>query len=91
MIIPVRCFTCGKVLANLWLAYQARVHDLEEAQKQQQIASGAGATIADLPDQKDVMMFFERNAHDTILNELGVDRMCCRRHMLTNVDIIDII
>ena len=22
MIIPIRCFTCGKVIANKWLKYQ---------------------------------------------------------------------
>ena len=28
MIIPIRCFTCGKVIGNLWEAYQALI--LEE-------------------------------------------------------------
>lgn len=25
MIIPVRCFTCGKVMANKWVTYQQQI------------------------------------------------------------------
>ncbi len=27
MIIPVRCFTCGKILANLWPDYQSIIYN----------------------------------------------------------------
>lgn len=30
MIIPVKCFTCGKVIANKWLAYKERVEKLQQ-------------------------------------------------------------
>lgn len=30
MLIPIRCFTCGKVLADKWLAYLALCKESEE-------------------------------------------------------------
>ena len=27
MIIPVRCFTCGKVVGNLWETYEAMIRE----------------------------------------------------------------
>ena len=30
MIIPVRCFTCGKVLADKWEYYDKKVKELEK-------------------------------------------------------------
>ena len=30
MMIPVRCFTCGRVLANSWESYSTRVKNGEE-------------------------------------------------------------
>ena len=27
MIVPVRCFTCGKILANLWPDYQSIIYN----------------------------------------------------------------
>ena len=27
MIIPVRCFTCGKVMANKWVTYQQQIQE----------------------------------------------------------------
>jgi len=30
MIIPVRCFTCGKVIGNKWLTYQREVRKQKE-------------------------------------------------------------
>ena len=33
MIIPVRCFTCGKVVASLWEPFITRVNGGEEPDK----------------------------------------------------------
>lgn len=59
MIIPVRCFTCGKLIADKWEYYSKRV-DKE----------------ADIDKGK-------------LLDELKIIRMCCRRHILGHVDLID--
>jgi len=57
MIVPVRCFTCGKVVGNKWDKYQAL------------LSSGVSAKQA--------------------LDDLGLSRYCCRRMLLTHVEIID--
>lgn len=56
MIIPVRCFTCGKVIGNKWDSYLSLCHN----------------------------GYPEREA----LDELGLKRYCCRRMVLTHVDLI---
>jgi DNA-directed RNA polymerase subunit N len=33
MIIPVRCFTCGKVIGHLWAEYQKKIEAGEEPAK----------------------------------------------------------
>ena len=75
MIIPVKCFTCGKVLANKYLYFKMRVRE-EKIKK----------NIND-----DVIYLTEDNIQKTpegkCLDELGLIKMCCRRHMLTHVDI----
>ncbi|MDH5595652.1 MAG: DNA-directed RNA polymerase subunit N [Candidatus Bathyarchaeota archaeon] len=57
MIIPVRCFTCGKVVGDKWEDFARRVKAGEDAGK--------------------------------VLDSLGVTRYCCRRMLLSHVDIID--
>ena len=29
MLIPIRCFTCGKVIGNLWEKYEKMVNDMD--------------------------------------------------------------
>ncbi|GMH44441.1 hypothetical protein BSKO_12393 [Bryopsis sp. KO-2023] len=57
MIIPVRCFTCGKVIGNKWETYL----DLLQAE------------------------YTEGQA----LDALGLTRYCCRRMLMTHVDLIE--
>jgi DNA-directed RNA polymerase subunit N (RpoN/RPB10) len=59
MIIPVRCFTCGKLIADKWESYSNSV------EKDSDIDKGK------------------------LLDTLKVVRMCCRRHLLGHVDLID--
>jgi len=57
VIIPVRCFSCGKVIGDLYYKFA------EEVQKGR--------------DPKEV------------LDELGIKRYCCRRMLLSHVELID--
>ena len=81
MIIPVRCFTCGKVLANKWKAYENEVKLLKESQEQDDTTD----------NNEDLALNFEKGLKGKILDKLYVDRMCCRRHLLSHIDLIDII
>lgn len=57
MIIPVRCFTCGKLVADKWEDFINKVKDGEDANE--------------------------------VLDSLDVKRYCCRRMLLSHVEIID--
>ena len=76
MIIPVKCFTCGKVMADKWLYYQKRV---------KQIKNEEGM------DTTNVIYLTQTNTKKTpeckVMDELGFNKICCRRHILTHVDI----
>ena len=56
MLVPVRCFTCGKLIADKYEDYQNKIKTGEEPQK--------------------------------VLDELKIERYCCRRMLLTSVQTI---
>ena len=75
MIIPIKCFTCGKVLADKYRYY------LEQVRKKK-----SGKDIESIVYL--TAEFIEKTAEGEVLDDLGLTKMCCRRHMLTHVDII---
>lgn len=77
MIIPIRCMNCGNPLADKWLFYQEKVKELRAA------SNASSATL--YMDGKSV----PETAENKVLNYLGLRRYCCRKHMLTHVDLID--
>ena len=68
MIIPVRCFTCGKVIAHLLETY------LEELQK----------NIKDKEELNGIQNSYssEKTIEGKILDNLKLERICCRSHFL---------
>ena len=56
MLIPVRCFTCGNLIADKFNDYQTKVKAAENPEK--------------------------------VLNDLAINRYCCRRMLLTTVETI---
>ena len=56
MLVPVRCFTCGRLIADKYEDYQNKIKAGEDPIK--------------------------------VLDELGMDRYCCRRMLLTSVETI---
>lgn len=77
MIIPVRCFTCGKVLADKYDYYVAESKKLPKTEKK------------DTPSTSSTP--FDDTHTGPILDKLGLTRYCCRRHMIAHVDLIEII
>ena len=75
MIIPVKCFTCGKVLAN---KYQFYIREVRKAKSENDDTS----TVTYLTNTN-----MEKTAEGKILDKLGLNKICCRRHMLSHVDI----
>ena len=76
MIIPIKCFTCGMVLADKYRYYQAEVRRRKMAQK---VKVDKVVYLS-----KDVV---DKTAEGQVLDELYLTNVCCRRHMLTHVDI----
>ncbi len=76
MIIPIRCMNCGNTLADKWRYYQKRVQELRGTSNPQPIYMD-GTSVP--PD----------TAEAQVLKELNLKRYCCRKHMLTHVDLID--
>jgi DNA-directed RNA polymerase subunit N (RpoN/RPB10) len=74
-IFPIRCMNCGKLIADKWRAYQDQVQRAKL-------------------DKRDVEVYFDGSklpdtAEKQILDALGIERPCCRKHFLTHVDLIN--
>ncbi len=58
MMIPIRCFSCGQVVADKWEDFNSRVNvNKEDPEK--------------------------------VLKDIGVKRYCCKRMLVSHVDLID--
>jgi DNA-directed RNA polymerase subunit N (RpoN/RPB10) len=81
MIIPIRCFTCGKVLADKWEYYKRRCEEVQKNSKEKKRVE----------KKKKEFTNFEGFYQGEVLDELGLTKMCCRRHFLGQVDLIEFI
>jgi DNA-directed RNA polymerase I, II, and III subunit RPABC5 len=75
MIIPIRCFSCGKV--------RSATTGLSE-----KCTNGSQQVIADLWER--YMKLLEAGVSDgEAMDQLGCKRYCCRRMLMTHVDLIE--
>ena len=82
MIIPIKCFTCGMVIADKYRYY------LAEVRKKKIAKNGDKMDVSDI--DKVVYLtneFHQKTPEGEVLDELNMYKMCCRRHFLTHVDI----
>jgi DNA-directed RNA polymerase subunit N (RpoN/RPB10) len=78
MIVPIRCFTCGKIIADKYDYYQEEVSKLEKKKIDD-----------DIPDT-DYKYFSNIHTKD-ILDNLGLTRYCCRRMLISTSDLMNVI
>jgi DNA-directed RNA polymerase subunit N (RpoN/RPB10) len=76
MQIPIKCFTCGEVIANKWAYFKREV-------RKRKIQAGM---------QVDNVIYLTKENTDKtpegeVLDLLKLNKICCRRHLLTHVDI----
>lgn len=87
MIIPVRCFTCGAVLADKYNYFLKETR----RKKMENIETSSDSSRATHKSINNAVyltkMTNEKTAEGDVMDELGLINMCCRRHMLTHVDI----
>ena len=76
MIIPVKCFTCGKVLGNKYRFYQREIN-------KRKISKSLEVDKIIYLNEDNI----DKTAEGEVLDLLGLNKYCCRRHMLTHVDI----
>ena len=76
MLIPVKCFTCGKVLADKYRFYEREVRKRKMAKNM---------------DVDNVIYLTRVNTDKTpegeVMDVLKLNKSCCRRHILTHVNI----
>jgi DNA-directed RNA polymerase subunit N (RpoN/RPB10) len=81
MIIPIRCFSCSMVIADKYRYY------LEEVRKRK-----LNKRSGDDPVEVEKVLYLtkefkQKTIEGDIMDELNLNKMCCRRHFLTHVDI----
>lgn len=74
MIVPIRCMSCGTIIADKWRYFQRRVKELSAGKKSGPVFMD-GTTIPNTPERQ-------------VLDELGLRRICCRTHFLTQRDLM---
>ncbi|MDY6765481.1 MAG: DNA-directed RNA polymerase subunit N [Halobacteria archaeon] len=60
MMVPVRCFTCGKVVSEYYDEFKERAIEGDEDPAE-------------------------------VLDDLGIERYCCRRMMVSHKDLVDVV
>ena len=76
MIIPVKCFTCGKVLADKYRYFNQEVRRIKASQ--------------DMEIEKVIYLDIDnikKTPEGEVLDRLKLTKYCCRRHLLTHVDL----
>lgn len=81
-MIPVKCFTCGKEISSIYEYYKLQVQEMKKKDKS---TAGAGAGNDDLV-YLTKMTRNKKTPEGIVLDDLGL-KVCCRRHMLTHVEI----
>lgn len=85
MLIPIRCFTCGKTLADKWDWYEKETQKLQYEYDKEMEQKGKQDEI------EGDLKYFDKVKTGEILDKLGLTRYCCRRHMICQVDMMNII
>lgn len=76
MIIPIKCFTCGMVLGDKYEYY------CKEVRKRKMEKGLDNSKVIYLTTE-----FRDKTPEGEVLDELNLTKMCCRRHLMTHVDI----
>jgi DNA-directed RNA polymerase I, II, and III subunit RPABC5 len=77
MIIPILCFSCRNPIAGKYQAYLKKVKEYHKKDGKSETGEMEYLTATT-----------EKTAEGKALDDLGVKRMCCRRHFLSHVDLL---
>jgi DNA-directed RNA polymerase I, II, and III subunit RPABC5 len=74
MIIPIRCMSCGNVIADKWAWYKREMAKRKGRPEERLTIDG---------------MQIPQSVELELMNRLGFKRPCCRKHFLTHVDLME--
>ena len=78
MIIPIKCFSCNKPISAKYLIYLEKKKEIENEDM-----------LIDTNNINENVL--GKSKYGEILDKLEINRYCCRRMFLGQVDIIDVI
>ena len=79
MLIPVRCFTCGKTISDKWVPFIEKVNEKKQTQTN---------NVKDLDIEYINLENPNKSIEGEVMDELELHRYCCRRMILGNVHLI---
>ncbi len=86
MIVPIRCFTCGKPIPlDKWHSYLEMISEEERGTT----VTRLGETTVRPFGQKRELDEKDITPEYVALNLLGIRKMCCRRMYLGTIDIFE--
>ena len=80
MLIPVRCFTCGKTISDKWVPFIKSVNEKKDSETTN--------NVKDLDIEYINLDKPNKSVEGEVMDELGLHRYCCRRMILGNVHLI---
>ena len=80
MIVPIRCFTCNKVIGHLWEEY---LNQIQMAYIESDITNNRKNRFVNIEELEN------KTIEGKILDKMGLNKYCCRRMILSHVDLCD--
>ena len=80
MLIPVRCFTCGKTVSDKWIPFIKGVNEKKDRDNNNDVKD-LDIEYIDLENPN-------KSIEGEVMDELGLHRYSCRRMILGNVHLI---
>lgn len=77
MIIPIRCFTCSKPIGHLWEEYNKKLQ--EEYSKNK--------TVKNIDTKYLEVILGDEPLSKKLLDSYGLNRYCCRRMLISHIDL----
>ena len=78
MIVPVRCYTCGKCIGTKYYTYKERVAELKKKEN--------------LPLKDTVINMnaavIDKTVEGRVMDDLGLVRLCCRKIFLGHIELV---
>ena len=83
MLIPPRCFTCGEILADKWDIYIQTVNERKNKNTDTFKENELDIQYIDITKKT-----VEKSIEGKVLDDMGLDKYCCRLPFLSTVHLI---